>query len=336
MKFALIGCGHWGQNYIKTFQSIEGVELNLVYDIDKERVLKLKEKFSNIEVVEDVVDIWKDKSVEAVIIATPAYTHYSIGRTALSFEKHVLMEKPLALEAQQAVDLVLFARRMQKVLMPGHIFEHNDAVKKIKEIIASKELGDIYYLYSQRLNLGPIRNDVNAVWDLALHDVSVFNFILGSVPISVSSKELCCLRGNISDVGFIMLTYLGGISAHIHISWLDPRKIRYITIVGSKKMLVFNDLDYINPIALYDRSVAIEAHQRRIENMEYNMIVTDGEIDIPKINMREPLFVECLEFVQQIQDKKQNEEYVLRGVDCVRIMQAANLSQKFFGKEVKI
>jgi len=337
IKIGLIGCGHWGPNYIRSFQRIKGTSLEVACDLDKKKIKLIKDKYPHIKVTTNSDDIIKDASLDAVVIATPAKTHYALIKQALKSGKHVLAEKPLTVEVKQAKDLIKLAKKCKKVLIPGHIFEHHDGIKEVQKRVLKKTLGRLHYMYSRRTNLGPIRHDVNAIWDLALHDISIFNFVLNATPLKVKANGFSYLRDNLEDVGFIILYYPKNIVAHIHVSWLDPRKIREIVIVGNKKMLMFNDLDYAGPIKVYDKRVMKKKYEKSYSTFkEFRMIIKAGAESTPKVKIREPLLVECKNFIGCVKEGKADSSYLKRGLDVVAALVAAKESMASGGKTVKI
>ncbi len=337
IKIGLIGCGHWGPNYIRAFQRIKGTSLEVACDLDRKKLKIIKDKYPHIGITTNIDDVINNSSLDAVVIATPAKTHYSLIKKALEAGKHVLAEKPLTVKTEEAKDLIKLAKKGKKVLIPGHIFEHHDGIKEVQKRISNKVLGKPYYMYSRRTNLGPIRNDVNAVWDLALHDISIFNFILNAIPFKVKANGFSYLRDNIEDVGFITLYYPKNIIAHIHVSWLDPRKIREIVIVGDKKMLMFNDLDYSHPIKIYDKRVMKKKYEKSYSTFEeFKMIIKSGQESTPKIKMREPLLIECKNFINCLKQGKADPKFLKRGLAAVAVLVAARESIINNGKTVKI
>ena len=284
MKLGLIGCGYWGPNYIKTVNEIEGSSIEVVCDRDTNKLDIVREKFPDldIETTTNLDHIWYDTSIEAVIIATPATTHFELCKTALAYNKHVLVEKPLTTNLEEAKELRERAKYERKVLMVGQIFEYSNSIAEIKDIIRAKKLGDIYYAYSQRTNDGPVRKDVGASWDLALHEVSIFNYIFDDIPVSVSAKGMNYVSKKVEDVCFIQLTYPNRVIVKIHCGWLYPRKIRTIDIIGSKNSLMFDDTNTISPIVLQHGGVVdVEPNNALVrECFEFIDAIEDGVIDI--------------------------------------------------------
>ena len=300
INIGVIGCGQWGPNYIRILSQSPQAHITACADLNTERLKSLKEQYPSLEILTDYKQILEDKQIEAVCIATPTITHFSMVKEALEHQKHVLCEKPLAIYPKECIKLQKLAACYKKVLMVGHIFLFNPGIVRLKEYIHSGDLGRIYYAYSVRTNLGPFRYDVNALWDLASHDISIFNYLFSCPPINVSAWGQKCLGTRLEDLGFATLQYPDNITAHMHVSWLDPKKVRQITIVGDKKMVTWDDLDQEGPIKIYDKHVEKTAVFYKTYG-EFQFLSKDGNITIPKISLEEPLkreiqyFIECIE-----------------------------------------
>lgn len=337
VNLGIIGCGHWGPNYIRDFMSFDKCRVKLVCDLNRERLGRIKERLPSVETTSNYKQLVRHPEIDGVIIATPAVTHYELAGMSLRNGKHVLVEKPIATSVKHAESLIELSKKVNRILMPGHIFEYHDGIRKMKSYVNQRRLGKIYYMYSRRTNLGPIRDDVNAMWDLSTHDISIFNFLLDRLPESVSANGFSYLRKGIQDVGFVTLCYPKNIIVHIHVSWLDPRKIREIVIIGDKKMLMFDDLDNESPIKIYDKRVMKKRYERPYYTYEeFKMIVRDGGVVIPKIKIKEPLKAECEHFLDYISNGKIPEKYLRRGIDAVRILAGIDKSLKRRGREVKL
>ncbi len=300
ISIGVIGCGHWGPNHIRTFSQLSGSEVIMCADSDPSRIGAIKTLFPNIKTTENYQDILNNKDIDAVCISTPTATHFKIVKESLGVGKHVLCEKPLSLSAEECQKLGDLAEKQKKNLMVGHVFLFNQGIISLKEHLQSGELGDIHYAHSERTNLGPFRYDVNALWDLAPHDISIFNYLFDSCPISTSARGQKCLKTNLEDLAFVTLEYPKDILVNIHVSWLDPRKVRQITIVGDQKMIVWDDLDSLGPVRLYDKHV--ERTEVFYETYgEFQLLSREGSVTIPKISAGEPLksqnkyFIDCIE-----------------------------------------
>ncbi|OGX37102.1 MAG: hypothetical protein A3C36_01045 [Omnitrophica WOR_2 bacterium RIFCSPHIGHO2_02_FULL_52_10] len=291
IKIGVIGCGQWGPNHIRIFTQLSDSEVLRCADPDKSRLSAVKKSYPHIQTTADYRDILEDPAIDAVCIATPTNSHYSLSMESLESGKHVLCEKPLALTPEQCEDLSVLAQKKNKVLMVGHVFLFNSKITWLKEYIRSGDLGRVYYAYSTRTNLGPFRYDVNALWDLAPHDVSIFNYLFDSCPLSVSGRGHKCLGESLEDIAFATLEYPNNIMANLHVSWLDPKKMRQITIVGDKKMVMWDDLDSDGPVKVYDKHV--EKTNVYYETYgEFQLLSMEGSITIPKIGISEPLKVQ--------------------------------------------
>ncbi|HNV23433.1 MAG TPA: Gfo/Idh/MocA family oxidoreductase, partial [Candidatus Omnitrophota bacterium] len=256
INIGIIGCGYWGPNLLRNFTGLLDCSVKIVIDIDYARRNYVKEKYPQIATSSQDKDLFSDE-IDAVVIATPAQTHYSLAREALENKKHVLVEKPLAMSVKEARELIHLAKKNKLILMVGHTFEYNKAVQELKRQIKKDIIGTPYYLYSQRLNFGIVRRDINALWNLAPHDISIFIYLLEAMPISVSSCGYDFIQKGIEDVVFMSLEFPGHIAAHIHVSWLDPSKVRKMTIVGSKKMMIYDDMAN-EKIKIFDKGIRRE------------------------------------------------------------------------------
>jgi predicted dehydrogenase len=298
-SIAVIGCGYWGPNHIRNFTSLSGSKVVAAVDTERERLDRVAESFPGLRTLQDHRQVLDDSGVDAIIVATPTRTHYQLVREALLAGKHVLCEKPLCETSAQAQDLVELAQARKLILMVGHVFLFNAGIVKLKEIIESGELGKLQYLSAVRTNLGPIRNDVNAAYDLATHDISIFNWLLGSEPEIVLATGAAFLQPDIEDVVFVSMVYPSKTIAGIQSSWLDPKKVRQITVVGSRKMVTWDDLELNSPVAIYEKGAnAIQEYNDYGEFLRISM--WDGDVRLPKVHSDEPLKVQGRYFLEAI------------------------------------
>jgi predicted dehydrogenase len=274
------------------------------------------------------------KDVDAVVVATPPETHERLTVEALRAGKHVFVEKPLALSAVEGTRMVEEAAKAGRVLMVGHTFVYTAAVNKIKEVIASGELGEVFYVSTTRVNLGIFQESINVVWDLAPHDVSILNYILDAAPESVATQASCNIRKNIEDVAFLTLRYPGDVLAHVHVSWLNPNKIRSTTVVGSKKMLVYDDISAIEKIRIYDKGVTVTPHYDTFG--EFNLSYRYGDILIPRLDDSEPLKVACQHFVDCVEKGIEPRSSGVHGLNVVRVLEAAVDSIREDGRLISV
>ncbi|MBI3550335.1 MAG: Gfo/Idh/MocA family oxidoreductase [Elusimicrobia bacterium] len=299
ISLGVIGVGHWGPNHVRNFIGLPNCRVAVVADSNKEALARVSKQFPGPKTVQDYKKLLAGDAIDAVVVCTPTSTHYKIVRGALAAGKHVLCEKPLSETGAQAKDLVRLAKAKKRVLMVGHVFVFNPGLLKVKEIIDSGETGKIYYLSAVRTNLGPIRTDINVAYDLASHDISIFNFLLGKTPLSVSASGMAFLQPGIEDVTFISLRYPGDVIASVQTSWLNPKKVRQLTVVGSRKMVTWDDLELVNPVAIYDRGAGLTGDYRGYG--EFLRIATwDGEVRLPKVSPEEPLKVQDRAFLDAV------------------------------------
>jgi predicted dehydrogenase len=334
MRIAVIGSGHWGPNHIRNFSSLPDVQVVAAADLDEKRLAVVARIYPTLRTVRDYRELVWDPQIDAVVIATPTRTHYEITKEALLAGKDVLCEKPLAIASAQCQELAERAVAKRRVLMVGHVFLFNPGISKLHELVKEGKAGRIYYAHATRTNLGPIRDDVNASWDLASHDVSIFNYLFGGAPLEVSATGGCFLQRNIEDVAFLSLFYPEGLLANIHISWMDPKKVREIIVVGDKTMLVWNDLDPEGPIRIYDKGVIQEPYYETFG--EFQLLLRDGEISIPKVRMTEPLRLEAEHFIACVRERKNPLCDVGSALDVVRTLEAVDASLAARGQPVKV
>ncbi len=294
----------------------------------------MKSLYPSIDVTTDYKNILSRPDVDAVVIATPPPTHKPLAMEALAAGKHVFVEKPLSVSVAEGEEMVAAANQADRKLMVGHTFVYTAAVNKIKDLIASGELGDIYYISTERVNLGIFQENINVVWDLAPHDISILNYILDSAPEAVSTVGESYIRDTTEDVAFLTLRYPRNVMAHIHVSWLNPNKIRQTTVVGSKKMLVYDDVSSLEKIRIYDKGVTKQPHYDTFG--EFQLSYRFGDIFIPKLDDSEPLKVECQHFVDAINSGIDMRSSGNNGLDVVRVLEASDISLRENGRMVDL
>ena len=306
LKIAQIGVGYWGPNLLRNLVSNANCEVPIVAELSKERQDYVKGLYPAIQITENTNDIIENPDIDAVVIATPVASHYDLAMAALAAGKHILVEKPLARSVEEVEDIERAASKKSLVAMVGHTFLFNAAVNYVKGLIDSGQLGDIRYIYSQRLNLGRIRDDVDALWNFAPHDISIIQYWLNDPqPTSVVRRGVAHVQPDIEDVVFLNVMYPHNIMANIHVSWLDPRRVRMMTVVGSKKMVVYDDTAE-NKIILYDKGIdrkAILGEGMDYDNQNFQTFShRSGDVLLPKINFQEPLKTEIAHFIDCIQN----------------------------------
>ncbi|TET79094.1 Gfo/Idh/MocA family oxidoreductase [candidate division TA06 bacterium] len=331
IKLAIVGAGYWGPNLIRNFMSIDECEVKLICDSDPEQLTKVGEGKAEVELTTDSSKV-VNSDADAVVVATSAETHYALVKEILGAGKDVFVEKPLTLSVSEGEELVELADSRDRILMVGHILLYHPAVKMLKSYITDGTLGKVYYLYSARLNLGRVRRDENALWAFAPHDVSIILHLLESMPDSVQASGECYLRDGIFDVVFMSMHFADKSMAQVHVSWLDPHKTRKITVVGSKKMAVFDDVQSMEKIRIYDKGFD---YTPAYASYPESLTLRIGDIHIPKIDGREPLGLECEHFLECIKTRKKPVSDGENGLRVLRVLEAAQKSLDQKGKPFK-
>jgi predicted dehydrogenase len=323
IRVGMIGSGYWGPNLIRNFVDISKSELVMVADLKQDRLEKIRRNYSTILTTQDYKDLFNQK-LDAAVIATPPSTHFPIAKACLEQGLNVLVEKPLTLSSAHAEELIELAGKKELVLMVGHTFEYNSAVLAMKDLIYRGDLGKVFYLDAARLNLGLFSRDLNVMWDLAPHDISILLFLLNKLPMEVSAHGSSCVFNGIYDVAYINMVFPDNIMAHIHVSWLDPCKVRRVTVVGSKKMAVYNDIESLEKIKIYDKGVEAPDYSNNFGEFQFSYRY--GDILIPNIHLVEPLKAECQHFLDCIIDHKKPCSCGEVGLNVVKILEAAQKS----------
>ena len=330
VSIACVGAGYWGRNLVRVFGSLPSSHLKIVCDSDPQVRARVADQHSNLTVVSDYETVLQDADVEAVVIALPAVQHHETAKLALESGKHVFVEKPMTTSVDEAEELVEIAERNHRTLMVGHLLVHHPAVDTLRRLINDGELGETYYLYSQRVNLGIVRKDENALWSLAPHDIAVMLHLLDQEPDAVSARGECYLQKDIQDVVFLNLHFKDGKMGQLQVSWLDPHKIRRLTIVGSEKMAVFDDMESAEKIRIYDKAAERESYESYGEAITLRF----GDVVIPHIHMDEPLKLECQHFVDCVRDEAKPRSDGRDGLRVVRVLAAAQRSLEQDGASV--
>jgi predicted dehydrogenase len=326
LNIAVVGAGYWGKNLVRNFATAKRCSLKYVCDLDKKVLDSQKKSFPFIKTTSELGDVLGDAEIDAVVIATEVPTHFEIAQKSLEAGKHTYVEKPITLKAADAKILVELAKGKKLKLMVGHLLEYHPAVNYLKEMIDRGQLGQPYYMYTQRVNLGIVRQDENAWWSLAPHDISIICYLLGSEPVSVSAHGQCYLQKNIEDVVFATIKFADGKVANVHCSWLDPHKIRKMTVVGSEKMVTFDDMEATEKIRIYDKGAAIK-HDITTSYAEV-ISLRFGDIVIPKVPSGEPLALECRHFIDCVLDGTSIRSDGIEGLRVVRVLEAGQKSLK--------
>lgn len=340
VRVAQIGVGYWGPNLLRNLLGMAHTEVVAVADLESARLAEVAPPGAPFVTTRDYRELLGRPDIDAVVIATPAQSHVQLVSEALAAGKHVLVEKPLALSPEDAGALVDLAARRQRVLMVGHTFLYNVAVRRIRQYIDDGELGDVLYIYSQRLNLGRVREDINALWNFAPHDVSILLYLLGAPPAEVTARGFAYLQEEVEDVVFLTLAFPGNVGAHIHISWLDPHKVRRMTVVGRRRMLVYDDLSPDARIVLYDRGVGripTAASPRDFHSFaDFQLRLRSGDVIIPTLAYDEPLRTECEHFIDCVRHGCRPLSDGHQGLAVVKVLAAAQRSLTRRGEPVRV
>ncbi len=331
---AVIGCGYWGMNYVRIFNELTESRVVAVCDQSADRLKEAARRFPGVYLTTQVDDAASQPGVDAVVVCTEATTHFNVTRRLLLAGKHVLVEKPLTTIAADSEKLIDLAESNSAILMVGHTFIFNAGVRKVKEYVQQAG-GRVYYLYARRTNLGPIRRDVNALWDLAPHDIAIFNYLLDSTPQWVSAVGGRVLRNSRDDVGFISLGYPDNVLAHVHVSWADPDKAREVVVVKSDKRIVFNDLNGVEQVRVFEKGVST-VEQEPLNYGEFRFEIRDGDIISPRIEPVEPLKNQCRHFLECVRTGKRPVSSGVEGRDVVRVLEAVNRSIESKGLQVEV
>jgi predicted dehydrogenase len=334
INVGVVGCGYWGPNLVRNFRSLPGCHLKMMCDVSAARLHTLQALYPEILPELNFDHMLNGVGLDAVVVATSVKSHFPMAKAALLAGKHVLIEKPMAASAAQCEELIEIARHMGLVLMVGHTFLYSPAVIKIKEIIDRGDLGDIRYICGRRLNLGLYQKDINVAWDLAPHDISIILHLLQQLPESVNCRGGAHISPGIEDVTSMSLNFGQDRSAIIHSSWLDPRKVREMTIVGSKRMIVYDDVAPLEKLRIFDARVERPPHYDTFAEFQYSYHY--GDISSPYLKQEEPLKAECLHFLDCIQNSKTPLTCGIRGLELVRILEASSASLKLGGAAVPL
>jgi len=334
LGIAVIGCGYWGMNYVRIFNELVESRVVAVCDQSAERLKEVSRRFPGVYLTTQVDDAASQKEVDAVVVCTEATTHFNLTRRLLLAGRHILVEKPLTTTTAEADKLIELAESNSAILMVGHTFVFNAGVRKVKEYVQNGG-GRVYYLYARRTNLGPIRRDVNALWDLAPHDIAIFNYLLDGTPQWVSAVGGKVLRNCRDDVGFISLGYPENVLAHVHVSWADPDKAREVVVVKSDKRIVFNDLNGIEQVRVFEKGVST-VEQEPLNYGEFRFEIRDGDIISPRIEPVEPLKHQCRHFLDCVRTGKRPISSGVEGRDVVSVLEAVNRSIECKGLQVEV
>ena len=332
LNIGIVGAGYWGPNLIRNFSSLPQCHVKTVCDLDKDKLEQIKDLFPQIDTTTDYRDLTEDTEIHAIAIASPVRTHFPLAKESLLAGKHTLTEKPMATSPAECRELIEISESRNLLLMVDHTFIYSSAVRMIKEIVASGDIGELIYISSKRLNLGLFQKDINVTWDLAPHDLSIILYVMGTAPVSVNCQGKAHFNPEIEDVTNMSLEFPNGGFATVHNSWLDPNKVRTMTFVGSKKMIVYDDMEPLEKIKVYDKRVEPPSHHDPFAEFHYSY----GDVYSPYLNQEEPLRSLCKKFMECTQCQCRSETGGLEAFQVVQILEAATFSLKSQGCNVGI
>jgi len=336
IRIGVIGYGYWGPNLVRNFVETQGAQVACVSDLREDRLALVSRRYPTIQTTQNIHELIEDPAIDAVAIATPVSTHYELALRALQEGKHVLVEKPLASNTDQVQRLMDLAQKRNRVLMVDHTFVYTGAVRKIRELVDSGTLGEIYYYDSVRVNLGLFQHDVNVLWDLAVHDLSIMDYVLPFRPCAVSATGLSHVPGGTENIAYLTLFFEGNQIAHIHSNWLAPVKLRRTLIGASRKMIVYDDLDQGEKIKVYDKGITLNSRQNPEKLYQALVGYRTGDMLAPQIDMTEALRREADHFIQCIQQSAEPVTGGSAGLRVVEILEAASQSMTQRGRPVEL
>jgi predicted dehydrogenase len=335
IRLAVIGYGRWGPNHLRTFQALPGSSVAMVVDPDPQRLETVRQAHPDVRRERDHWAALDDPTIDAVVVATPMSTHHQLVRDALLSGKHVLCEKPLCETAKEGEELLELAEANRRLLMVGHVFLFNAGIERLRELVHGGELGRLYYLAAARTNLGPIRPDANAAYDLATHDIAIFNWIIGAQPEAASATGAAFLQPEVEDVVFISLRYPGNIAASIQASWLDPKKVRQITVVGSQRMATWDDLQLNTPMAIFDKGAKVVTDYGNFGEF-LRLSTWEGDVRLPKVGSEEPLKAQARQFVEFLERGRVERSDGAFALGVVRTLEAVAASIRAGGSTQEV
>jgi predicted dehydrogenase len=334
IKVGVIGYGYWGPNLVRNFMAAQGSIVARVCDLREERLGPLQKLYPGIKTCSNSTDLINDPQIDAVVIATPVSSHFDLALAALKAGKHVLVEKPLAANADHARELIDEAAARKLVLLVDHTFVYTDAVRKIRELISSGQLGEIYYYDAVRVNLGLFQHDVNVIWDLAIHDLSIMDYVLPAKPVAISTTGISHIPGQPENVAYITLFFAGAQIAHVHVNWLTPVKVRHTLIGGSEKMILYDDLEPSEKLKVYDKGISVTPRPEDV----YKMLVSyrSGDMYAPRLDNTEALQTEALHFIECVENNRRPDTDGAAGLRMVQMIEAAEKSLRERGRLIEL
>jgi predicted dehydrogenase len=334
IRVGVVGYGYWGPNLVRNFSDVAGCEVAAVCDLSADRRALATRRHPSVAAVSDPLDLIRDPGIDAIVIATPVSSHYQLAMDALAAGKHVWVEKPLTLNSMQAERLVDEADRVGRTLLVDHTFTYTTAVRKMRELVAGDSLGKIYYYDSVRVNLGLFQHDVNVIWDLAVHDLSIMDYVLDEKPVAVSATGMAHVPGQPENIAYLTLFYPSSLIAHVHVNWLAPVKVRRTLVGGSRKMIVYDDLEPSEKIKVYDKGLTLRDNPESV----YQRLAgyRSGDMWAPQLELSEALHTEANHFVRCIMSGETPITDGRAGLRVVRILEAASQSMRDRGQVIEL
>jgi len=333
-KVAVVGCGYWGQKLVRNFFDLEDVDVKAVCDFDLQALARMKRRYPSLELKPNYDDILSDSRIDGVIIATPLSTHHAFARKALQHGKHVLVEIPLAFNSEQALELIELSEKQRKILMVDHTFLYTGAVRHIKSLVDSGEIGSLLYFDSVRISLGMVQSDTNVLWDLGAHDFSIMNHLCERDPVSITATGMKHLGCPFENIAYVSAQFDDGLIAHFHLNWLAPVKVRRTLVGGSKKMIVYDDMETSEKVRVYDKGITMNHDPEHRERL-----LTDyrnGDMSAPTLDTREALHMVAVDFVRSMEDGRPPASDGHAGARVVRLLELAQKSMAQGGRPVEL
>ncbi len=331
MKIGIIGFGYWGPNLLRNFSVLDNCSVEMVSDFREERLNIVKKNYPSVKTTTNASDIFNDTTIDAVVIATPVFTHFELAKMALDNGKHVLVEKPMTASSAEGQILIELAAKKNKVLMVDHTFLYTGAVQKIKQLVDTGDIGNVNYFDSTRINLGLFQPDVNVLWDLAPHDISILTYLTKEKPISINATGISHTNSDIENIAYMTVNFQSGLIAHFNCSWSSPVKIRMMLVGGDKKMVVFNDMEPTEKVKVYDTGYSVKTDE---EKQRIRIDYRAGDIFIPKLKTNEALSLMAADFINAIMNGVKPVSDCNLGLSVVKILEGAQTSIKQKGKEI--
>jgi predicted dehydrogenase len=333
LQFGVIGYGYWGPQLVRNLSSLAGSSVEFIADLKNDELARAHTYHQHTRLTQRAADLF-ESNIDAIIIATPVHTHYALARQALLAGKHVFVEKPLAVKVSEVEELIHLAQEGNRILMVGYTFLYHAAVQELRRILVEGQLGKLHYIDTQRLNLGLFHQDINVIWDLAPHDLSMLHYLLDADPVAVRATGAAYIQRSIHDVAYIHLRYSDGMIAHMQLSWLHPSKVRRLTLVGDQRMAVYDDVEPHDKVRIYNRGIDRLPHSTTFE--EFELSYRTGEIVIPTIGWKEPLQEECKHFAECIRTGKQPLSDGVWSLPITRTLETIQRSLELDGQEVTL